>query len=40
MRALHGRGEMPLRVEIEDMHRELLATLTEIRRALGYDRKG
>jgi hypothetical protein len=40
LRAFHARGEMPLCAEIEEMRRELLATLSDIRRALGYGRKG
>jgi hypothetical protein len=39
MRAFHARGEVPLCAEIEEMRRELLATLSDIRHALGYGRK-
>ena len=35
-----NRGERAIRAEIAAASRELLATLTDIRRALGYDRQG
>jgi hypothetical protein len=38
--ALNSRGEIPAIADIEIMRTELLATLTEIRRAFGRDRQG